>query len=235
MLCMILSHKHKFIFLKTRKTGGTSIELMLRNFCGSEDIITLVHAQDEKKCTRRQAQNHVLPQKNWPLIDRIGWGLGDKRLIGKPNRALQGHIRAADLMQYVPEEAWATYTKVTVERNPWDRQVSLYYWRTRRLPEHKRPDFATFLTSDPPPILDNWHIYTINNRVVANVVMRYENLEQDMDGALRALGLARPGELPRANCGLRPEGDYRRLYTDDTRDLVASWYVNEIKEFGYSF
>ena len=37
---MIVSHKHKFIFLKTKKTAGTSIELALTKLCGDDDIIT---------------------------------------------------------------------------------------------------------------------------------------------------------------------------------------------------
>ena len=31
---MIVSHEHKFIFLKTKKTAGTSIELALSELCG---------------------------------------------------------------------------------------------------------------------------------------------------------------------------------------------------------
>ncbi|MEL6382956.1 MAG: chondroitin 4-O-sulfotransferase, partial [Cyanobacteria bacterium J06626_18] len=31
---MIISHEYKFIFLKTRKTAGTSIEIALSKFCG---------------------------------------------------------------------------------------------------------------------------------------------------------------------------------------------------------
>ena len=36
---MIISHKHKFIFIKTRKTAGTTIEYNLSKYLGSEDII----------------------------------------------------------------------------------------------------------------------------------------------------------------------------------------------------
>ncbi len=31
---MIISHEHKFIFLKTKKTAGTSVELALTRLCG---------------------------------------------------------------------------------------------------------------------------------------------------------------------------------------------------------
>ena len=37
---MIISHKHKFIFFKTRKTAGSSIQVSLAKYCGEDDIIT---------------------------------------------------------------------------------------------------------------------------------------------------------------------------------------------------
>jgi hypothetical protein len=37
---MIISHQHKFIFIKTVKTAGTSIEIFLSQHCGPQDIVT---------------------------------------------------------------------------------------------------------------------------------------------------------------------------------------------------
>ena len=37
---MIVSHKHRFVFVKTRKTGGSSIEHALSEFCGGGDVLT---------------------------------------------------------------------------------------------------------------------------------------------------------------------------------------------------
>jgi hypothetical protein len=44
---MIVSHRHKFIFLKTKKTAGTSIELALSELAGPEDIVTPLTKIDE--------------------------------------------------------------------------------------------------------------------------------------------------------------------------------------------
>jgi hypothetical protein len=46
---MILSHEHKFIFLRTKKTAGTSIELALSDLCGPDDIITPLTGEDEAR------------------------------------------------------------------------------------------------------------------------------------------------------------------------------------------
>jgi hypothetical protein len=36
---VIVSHRHRFIFIKTTKTAGTSVEMFLRQFCGPVDLV----------------------------------------------------------------------------------------------------------------------------------------------------------------------------------------------------
>ena len=44
---MIVSHAKKLIFVKTRKTSGTSMEVSLSQVCGPDDIITPISFEDE--------------------------------------------------------------------------------------------------------------------------------------------------------------------------------------------
>ena len=37
---MIISHSRRFIFIKSTKTAGTSVEAALSNFCERDDVVT---------------------------------------------------------------------------------------------------------------------------------------------------------------------------------------------------
>jgi hypothetical protein len=62
---MIASFSRNFIFLKTRKTGGTSIEMALAPHCAPGDIVTPLAPSDERARIAGgaiQARNYADPQ-----------------------------------------------------------------------------------------------------------------------------------------------------------------------------
>src|SRR5436305_15003787 len=44
---MILSRRHRFVFIKGLKVGGTSVEIALAAICGPEDIVSPILPIDE--------------------------------------------------------------------------------------------------------------------------------------------------------------------------------------------
>ena len=55
---MLISHRHKFIFLKTQKTAGTSLEIALSAFLSKQDVIAPLSRKwpwlSDDESTRRQ-------------------------------------------------------------------------------------------------------------------------------------------------------------------------------------
>ncbi|NEQ36330.1 MAG: hypothetical protein F6K40_08560 [Okeania sp. SIO3I5] len=58
---MIISHKYKFIFLKTIRTAGTSVEIYLSRFCGDNEVITPISWEDKaiRKLPGKKPQNYL--------------------------------------------------------------------------------------------------------------------------------------------------------------------------------
>lgn len=68
---MIMSFSRKFLFVKTRKTAGTSLEVFLSGFCGGEDVVTPIRPVEKGRCPRNADgyYNHMSARE---ISDRIG-------------------------------------------------------------------------------------------------------------------------------------------------------------------
>jgi hypothetical protein len=230
---MIISHEHKFIFLKTKKTAGTSIELALSQLCGPGDVITPITDSDE---ALRAAGSGP---RNWRMH---GWWQSPRPLfkrrwlkVGPPDYGFYNHMPAAEARALLNDDAiWRSYFKFAFDRNPWDRQVSAYHFRYRR--RRTPPPLAEFLQDDKRARLNNYEIYSLDGEPCVDFLGRFESLEEDFRHALGEIGLSLDHALPRAKAGIRKNGKhYRDYYDDHTRELVGDWYAREIKLLDYSF
>jgi hypothetical protein len=230
---MIISHEHKFIFLKTRKTAGTSLELALSHLCGPDDIITPISPVDEPlRANGRTAQNwrtHGWWQSQRPLFKRY-WIKTNPVDYGFYN-----HIPAKEARALLNDDTiWRSYFKFAFERNPWDRQVSAYHFRYRR--KENPPPFSAYMRRKRRAWINNYEIYSIDGEPCVDFVGKFENLAEDFRKALKQVGLSFDRELPRAKANYRRSvKPYRDYYDDETRAIVGDWYSPEIRYLGYEF
>ncbi len=227
---MILCHRHRFIFLKTWKTGSTSIELGLGGVCGPDDVITPV-GHDEKLRVGPPPQNQNLPMKRWPLTAYALMAIGRSR--AEAGVKFFNHMRGEQVKRMVPAAVWRDYVKISIERNPWDREVSHYFWRNRD--PNTRPTFRDYVLNDDRKKINNWSIYTIDDKIVADVMLHTETLSEDYGKLSARLGVDLPA-LPSAKSNYRRDHrPYRELYDAETRAVIEKRYAREIEAFGYDF
>ena len=227
-ISLIISHTHKYIFLKSLKTAGTSVEAALSKHCGADDMVT-------------------------PLEDY--WFNRDERgewvHSAMNSEGFFQHDSASEIKRKVGPAIWNSYFKFTIARNPWDRVVSLFSWEARNKPElrpvrklhHKLgipfDEFAETARLFRSFVAGDWstndHIYLVDDRLCADYVIRYESLADGLAEVCRRVGI--PGiELPRLKSGLREKGrSYVDYYHDESRAIVAERHARDIALFGYAF
>lgn len=203
---MLVCPSRAYIFIHVQKTAGSSIDAALRRVSPR----AVSHFPDLSACRD--------PMKN-------------------------KHLFACDLKQYLGDELWHSYYKFAFVRNPWSRLVS---WYTMCVERPSTP-FMWFVKENASCFEEFLHltygrakkttfnqidyISDENGQVIVDYVGRFETLKEDFAHICKQLQVS--VELPHKNRGRG--SDYREMYTEETKALVADRFARDVKAFGYKF
>lgn len=158
-----------------------------------------------------------------------------------------GHIDVQTARALFGERRFDSFYKFCFVRNPWDRLVSAYHYLHAGHPNSPIASevagcssFTEFVLEllPSPKVASEQHIRPQSAFVVSrdgslavDFVGRFERLAEDFETIAGRLGI--DARLERRNES--SHHDYRRYYTDETRDAVARFYERDIALFGYRF
>lgn len=222
------------------------MEIALSEFLGPDDVVTPISPEDEQI---RKSKGFVSSQNFNKTYSEIG--ARDvyhtvrgtvRRFVRNPKAAslvwpkkFYNHIPAKLVRERIGKKTWDSYFKFSIERNPWDIAVSMYYWKVRQ----NQQEFKDFIYKGGAYSASNYDSYCIDGVPALDMVMRYEELESDLAAVSHNLGL--PRDLNETMKEVRAKGQYRKhrgyrdMYDDQTKNLISMQFSREIKLFDYEF
>src|SRR4051794_15651135 len=221
---MIVSHEHGFVFLKTRKTAGTSIEVFLAKLAGPDAIVTPVGPPVEG----HEPRNYHDPYRRVRFRIRTP---EERASLLKPSddKTFFNHMSASTVREQLGAKRWNSYFKFCFERDPWEKVMSYYYFRKGNGLDASFRDFV--MKAGLPT---DFGIYARRGRIAVDYVGQFRSLQDDLAHALRQIGIDTPVSLTREKAGIRPNAaSADDLFTPELDQKVASVFRREIAAFEY--
>lgn len=222
---MIICHSRQFIFLHGRKTAGSSIGTSLNRFLSDGDAsMGYVGACRDAGITPPDWSRRWEHLRPWDLRRRKPGYAAYKRMTRHVHGVNGTHMSAAAVKELVGEQTWSRYFKFTFERNPLDRVVSFYYWRTHG--QDNAPTFErfiaaieagdkAFLSEHGLAEFSNMETHSIQGSNCLDMIGRFENLREDLGRMADHLGISWDGWLPDEKKGIKPRNAAAELLEND--------------------
>lgn len=208
---MVISHSKKFIFIHVYKVAGTSIRAALRPFNDKNLFFS-------------------------PLSSKWKMMTGEYPIIFSDD--FPHHIRAKELREELPDEIFDEYFKFAFVRNPWSWQVSLYNY-ARMYPSHHQYEITNRLGSfenylkwrtEHEPRFQKHFVTDDDGTLIVDHIGKIENLEDNFRVICRKAGL---GDIKLPHKNISTKRNYLEFYSQETIDLVADFWSEDIDMFGY--
>ena len=159
-----------------------------------------------------------------------------RALLPSERRLLRAHAGVRACATYVGEEIWRSYFKFAFDRNPWDRQVSWYFYKTKS--KRVSPELRALHDEPAPRLCRQLPASTRSRTRSRSISSAATRGSRRSNAALAKAGVAGCGlSVPHTNVtpNKDTERSYRSYYSDRTRERVADWYRPEIALLGYGF
>lgn len=166
------------------------------------------------------------------------------RAIGLP---VKDHLMATEVIDRIGAEKWNNAYKFTLVRNPWDKVVSHYEYRRKKdktgiasgniafgdwvkmtYGENKDCTYYNNPRSFQPQV--DW-LKDKHGRIAMDFVGKFETINEDFKHIKQVIGV--DAALPHLNASKRES--YQSYYDDETREIIANWFREDIEVFDYSF
>lgn len=226
---MIISHRHKFIFIHVPRTAGRSLTIDLESHCGPKDIIT--PSGDSPGRNHEGWHRHSSARE---IRERLGRRIYEDYFVFTVERDPWDKTLSTywSIKGYIPGEGGRTEQVSAADRiwrkasgYPWSFNTWVKYRVCRsRIPGFRRPFGKTF-----------GHYTDERGNVIVDAIFRYEYLENHVGILAARLGL--PLKLrSKEGGGTRPDKrDYVRSYSPWSREYISGYYAKEIALMGYAF
>ena len=239
---MIISHRHRFIFLHLPKNAGTSVAAALVEYAAPEWQVRL------NRTLKKAGISFLEPMPFKPTYTTREWVSKALNMALRKTcnqfklapYAYWDHISVHDLIEKMGEDGYRAYFSFAIIRNPWARYLSHYNYllQNHRHPRHKKiralGSFDAYLLKWLPENAGKgqWaSVYSDDMQPLVNYVARYENLQNDFAEICRKIGI--PASLPHIN-RTRHKG-YQQYYSPAGRAIVTELSAKDIEIFGYTF
>ena len=206
---MIVSTRHRFIFVAIPKTGTHSVRQALREQMSAEDM----------------EQVGLFVRKSLPIPELA--------------RIRHGHLTLSQVRPYLGDAMFNDLFKFAFVRNPFDRFVSYCSFITRQKGQFDRDPNAVmrhFLANPPSDHIlfqPQHHFVTDEDgKLLTDHVGRVEQMQESYDEIARRIGIP-TAQLARVNSSRRR--DYRDYYDQELIDGVAKLWARDLELFGYEF
>jgi hypothetical protein len=243
---MILSHRHRFVFIKGVKVAGTSVEIALSQVCGPEDIVTPITPVDEqlRLGTSGEPRNYAGdPAAEREYVRTVAEGTPAKLAsIRAPSRPFFNHMAYKDVIELVPEAQ--EYQLLFVERSPYAKVISHANWRANQ---------GAYMSGLPLPSNSESIRQAVHQAIETGTALNVRNIDRyrDVGGALRSAGwriehLAQSIEgffteigerdirLGRAKAGLRSDRlKFASVLAPEQIAFIDEAFAEEFETFGY--
>lgn len=230
---MIISHRHRFIFVKTHKTAGSSLEVALARECAAEDVVS--HMEDNIATG--------IP-RNYGPDSALGPAYNRQRLVRKlvhRHSPLLGayyyeHMPAWRIRELVGVDVWDSYFTFCFERNSWDKVVSYFLWKQQGQ-QRAMPSFSDYIFRKAHRLPVDSALYCdANGEPLVDKIYEFRDLPAALADLRTRLGLSLPEPLPREKTAIatdrKPYGAY---YDAAGEEQIATLFAREIALMGYEF